>query len=411
LIIIDYISTSVSTSPKMGFYLKKSGIINFEVYLPSEKYRFKYSTNIKIDPKNWDKTAQRPKKKKGAVGEKNKEITHDLNLYEEVLDTIKKEKGRSLTKQFLKYELDRFIKKEKIKEDKTLIDFLDTFIEEKESLGDASKASIVKYKYLKNQILIFQKKMNTTYMLSSIDNTFGIDFISFLRKDLKNSDNTLSRKIGLLKTFFNWCKRNDIELPKHNLASVKKRETSHIAITKKDMDKLEKFELPPDLDYARDLFLIGCHSGQRYSDYKNFNIAQKKRNFLEVRAKKTGQLSYIPLTKKLKKLLDKYEWSLRIISSQKFNPKIQKIFKLMGYTKLIERDLYYGNYKKTEKVPFYKMIGSHTARRSFITIAGSNSVPHQVIMQATGIKDLKTLQGYIKLDKEVLFDSISKAFD
>ena len=35
---------------------------------------------------------------------------------------------------------------------------------------------------------------------------------------------------------------------------------------------------------------------------------------------------------KLKKLLDKYEWSLKIISSQKFNPKIQKIFKLMGYT-------------------------------------------------------------------------------
>jgi hypothetical protein len=39
----------------MGFFLKKSGIINFEIYLSSAKYMWKYSTGLKIDPKRWDK--------------------------------------------------------------------------------------------------------------------------------------------------------------------------------------------------------------------------------------------------------------------------------------------------------------------------------------------------------------------
>jgi len=42
----------------MGFFLKKSGIINFEIYLSLEKYRFKYSTDLKINANNWNKETQ-----------------------------------------------------------------------------------------------------------------------------------------------------------------------------------------------------------------------------------------------------------------------------------------------------------------------------------------------------------------
>ena len=63
----------------MGFFLKKSGIINFEIYFSSAKFMWKYSTGLKIDLNNWDKTTQRPKLQRGEQGIINKEITHLLN--------------------------------------------------------------------------------------------------------------------------------------------------------------------------------------------------------------------------------------------------------------------------------------------------------------------------------------------
>ena len=95
----------------MGFFLKKSGIINLEVYLSSQKFRFKYSTGLKIDPLNWDKVMQRPKLQRGEQGIINKEITHVLNEYAQVLDILKKEHSKGLTGNVLKQEFNRHFKK------------------------------------------------------------------------------------------------------------------------------------------------------------------------------------------------------------------------------------------------------------------------------------------------------------
>ena len=56
------------------------------------------------------------------------------------------------------------------------------------------------------------------------------------------------------------------------------------------------------------------------------------------------------------------------------------------------------------------MIASHTARRTFITLSLNKGVPEYLIMQVTGIKSLKTLQGYIRFDKK-LNKTISEAWD
>ena len=86
----------------MGFFLKKSGIINFEIYLSSEKFRFKYSTDLKIDPKIWNIETQRPKLQRGEKGKINSKITHVLNEYAQVLDELKDFHGKGLTKDILK---------------------------------------------------------------------------------------------------------------------------------------------------------------------------------------------------------------------------------------------------------------------------------------------------------------------
>ena len=81
-------------------------------------------------------------------------------------------------------------------------------------------------------------------------------------------------------------------------------------------------DLKEPKSYYRDIFLICCYSEQRYSDYSRFNRKHVSNNIIKIRAKKTAQFSYIPLSKRLKRILDKYDWILPKISAQKFNVHI-----------------------------------------------------------------------------------------
>ena len=395
----------------MGFFIKKSGVINLEVYLSSQKFRFKYSTGLKINAVNWDKTRQRPKLQRGEQGLINKEITHILNEYEQVLDILKKEHSKGLTGSILKQELNSHFKKINTRQINTYTDYFNLYINQRQESLSVQKDSWQKYTRIHTAIMEMQKKYKTIYYLKDFDEAFFNKFIAYLRAEKEISDNTLKRKLGFFKTFLNWCMRNDY--PVNTIfkdIKIKARETFHVALTEKDLEILENLELNKTKGYYRDLFLIGIYSGQRVSDYSRFNKEYIEGDSIVIRAKKTGQFSYIPLSPKLKTLLDKYDWLLPTITPQKFNVNIHEICKIAGFDEIVIRERFYGNKKKIEKIPRYNLIASHTARRTFITLSEQKGVPRSQIMKVTGIKDPKTLQGYIRVDTESLTKNIIEAW-
>jgi hypothetical protein len=396
----------------MGFFLKKSGIINFEIYLSSEKYRFKYSTNFKINAKNWNKETQRPKLQRGDQGKVNAKITHVLNEYAQVLDELKDFHGKGLSKVIVKKEFDRHFKKIEEKQKETYSDYFKEYIKQKKENQSVKKDSWLAYSRIHDAILEFQKKEKTIYRLIDFNLAFFSKFIAYLRIDKKLTDNTLKRKIGFFKSFLNWCINNSYQVNMDfKKINIKPRETRHEHLTESELIVLENLELKEPKSYYRDIFLIGCYSGQRYSDYSRFNRKHISNNMIKIRAKKTGQYSYIVLNKRLKKLLDKYDWFLPKISSQKFNKNIQEICKIAGFNDIVVRERFYGSKKVTQEIPRYKLISSHTARRTFITVSGLKNVPKQVIKQATGIKEDRTLSNYIQIDEDQLNTTISDAWD
>ena len=64
----------------------------------AEGKRCRYSTKIKLDPSEWDLAAQRPKTKRGNVGEANRKITDELNEYQSYYNELKSKFKESLTK-------------------------------------------------------------------------------------------------------------------------------------------------------------------------------------------------------------------------------------------------------------------------------------------------------------------------
>jgi len=394
----------------MGFFIKRTNEIYFHYWINGN--RSTYSTKIKVDRSEWDLAIQRPKARRGDIGKANKKITFELNEYQRFYEKLKSDYKESLTKEIVKNKLNQHFQLSQIVKTLTYSDYFDIFIEQKKESQSVKKDSLQKYIRIHDAVLNLENKEKTTYHLRSFDKAFFSRFIKHLRVDKEISDNTLKRKIGYFKSFFNWCIENGYQTnTAFKKVSIKGRETFHVSLKDKEVDTLVELELDKDLDYYRDLFLIGVYSGQRYSDYSRLNRKFIDGNNIVIRAKKTGQFSYIPLNKKLKSLLDKYDWNFNLIASQKFNIKIQKICKVAGFDEVIQVDKFYGNKKVSKDLPRWKLIGSHTARRTFITLSAQRNVPRSLVMQATGIKSYKTLENYTRLDVDKLNLEMFKAWD
>lgn len=397
----------------MYFFLNKphnkTSAIRLRYYVKSEKQTFVYSTGISIDPKNWNKENRMPKAKAGAAGFELKQITSQLNRYVEELHTSINNiefEDKPVTREELKKRLNQRFKHVFVKKT-TLIDHLDAFIEEKVSFGKYQNRTIDKYNALKNKIIYFKKDAK----LTDINKKFMIDFINFLRLKHNMTDITLNRNIGYLKTFLKWCRYSGIKLDEtYNQVTVSTRDADHVHLSKEQVQILEDLSLNKTLNKYRELFLIGVYSGQRFSDYTVFKKSDVVNGRIEKRAEKTDYKSYIPISKKLEKLLNKWEWRLPKVSNQKFNQNIKKVCKIAGFTNEVTKTTYIGN-KKIESIePFYKRVGSHTARRTFITLAANANVPDHVIMAICGIRDSKTLKTYKKFNPNVLEDYVDTIF-
>jgi len=398
---------------RLKSYSAKKTVIRLEVYIKGEKSRFKYNTGRTIEPRYWSNKLNRCKSLKGDVGKRNREVNVILNEYETALQRIKDLYGGALTADKLKKSLDSYFKVnevEVIKEVETVDNYFRLYHEELKGLGSVEHKSIKHYERVFNKFKEFENGKKV-YLKNLKDNVY-VGFIVFLRDKYGLNDNTLYRNFGYFKTFLNWCIKKGVEVP-NDFKNIKLSpfDTDDISLTTQDIDTLAGLELEPRLERHRDLFLIGCYSGQRFSDYSVFEKADIQGDLIIKRAEKTETHSFIPLHPKLKALLDKYNWELGKISSQKFNQNIQKICKLAGFTEEIKNTSYIGSKKVVEIKQRWQMVASHTARRTFITIAAEKMMPDHIIMSITGIRDPKTLKKYKKVNKDSIMESAFNVFD
>ena len=396
----------------MYFYLKQPNkdsetLVILKYYVSKENKYYTQTTNLKINPKDWSKENRLPKLKRGGDSYKNRRITDELMKLNEKLNKAIDSHGKELTIGHLK---EHFSKKKK---DLIYVeDFWSAFIKHKIELQEVEKETIQKYNVVFLKFKEFQLKYKVKYKLADLNNDFYSLFISYLRNHDKLYDNTLHRYFNFFKSCLLWVEKKGYKLnTDYKNYSIKKHETNDVHLTEEELKLLEEAELTGSKLRARDLFLIGAYTGQRFSDYSMFEKADVREEAIVKKAKKTKITSFIPLHKKLNALLNKYNWILPKISSQKFNVKIQEVCKELEINDSIKKVSYMGNIKKEEIFPKWKLIGSHTARRTFITLMSERGMADHQLMQIAGIKDAKTLQKYKKFNLNTLINTSNKLWN
>src|SRR5690606_12560519 len=108
-------------------------------------------------------------------------------------------------------------------------------------------------------------------------------------------------------------------------------------------------------------------------------------------------------------ILKKYDYSLPIISLQKFNDMLKDAGKEAGITAPVKLRRYSGVNEITTEEPKHYFMSSHMARRTCVSILlNVFGIPPSLVMEITAHTDLKTLQKYINTDREARKAAMSR---
>ena len=162
---------------------------------------------------------------------------------------------------------------------------------------------------------------------------------------------------------------------------------------------------------VRDMFVLMCTTSLRYSDLKQINKSNVRDNFLFITHQKTKVEVSIPLNKYSKDILERFEHNIPIIDLGQFNQSIKRVCKVCKLDTDVEVVEFYHNKKEVSIQPKYKLVSSHTGRRTFITNLIKKNISHQIIMKISGHTTYESFQKYIKLELTDIENVLANVFD
>lgn len=285
--------------------------------------------------------------------------------------------------------------------------------------GAVSVDVIKDYKTLRKHLNGYSIHRNRKLSLLDINVRFYDDFVKYLENDLVHSGGkrglmkaSVGKLIKNLKVFLRYCMKQEY-LPKTDLSEFKKPSGSSdsVYVNEKELEMLLELDLTddPKLDIVRDMFVIGCETGLRFSDLSKLNIDHISDGIIRKPIKKTGKKVVIPISKRLQRVLDKNGGKIpKAPNAITFNERIKEVCKLAGIDSQFSRIIQRGSRKEEISVPKYEAIASHTCRRSFCTNQFLKGMPALLIRKISGHATEKAFLQYIKIDEEKAAEEMAK---
>ncbi len=408
----------------VNFYLK-DGKATQETWIYCliryQNKRVKHYTNRKIHPKHWNIKEQEIRKSHP----NSPELNHWLKGVETFVGKLELEWDKKhnssgivpiIPPTYLKENLDKYFTKTTKDEreehnQKSFWGYYNQFLTRMNngtrvhlSKGTPmAPKTIFQFENLKRHLDNYQKAKKIKIEFDKIDLTFYNDFVEYLTTKLKLAPNTIGKLITNLKVFLR--EAFDEGITTNNIfANRRFRSNSSLAdtiyLTPLEIKEISNLDLKTNLklDRVRDMFIIGCYTGLRFSDIVNIKPEHINDGMIEITQVKTKEKVAIPMTKEVERLLSKYNNSLHKISNQKFNDYLYEVVKKCESLEIeVTKKTIQGGKQIAIKKPKYEFVSSHTARRSFATneyMAKGLSV-HD-IMSITGHKTEKSFYKYIR---------------
>ncbi|AGO48549.1 site specific recombinase, tyrosine [Cellulophaga phage phi18:3] len=343
----------------------------------------------------------------------NGEVTDPQWLEEVVKDLFdrpEKDKGNKVREHFVYY-----------------LDFCEYWLKEiaptwkTEKNKFMSKRAIQQYDTF---VLAFKNFQNSStgsrYRIKDVNSVVLNDFSTYLCDEAKFAPTTSKRLVGRVKFFLNRAEKTGIKTdPSFKERVYVSKEEGDILVpylNEEEISRIFNLNLEHDhiLDNIRDSFIISLWSGLRISDFNNNLKADNiEGDYISIKTNKTGSWVTIPLHNQVKFVLSKRFGNLPAKFSDKlFNKHIKTICMLAEIDEDIKGKLFDKETKRklTGIYPKYKLISSHSGRRSFASNL-HGFVPNHILSDLGGWSSEKMMLHYVKRTKKESAEILKNIWD
>jgi site-specific recombinase XerD len=394
------------------------------------------STGEKVPIQYWDQKAARvnptPKFKHGTY------VNARINLFRARTEQLWQEyRGKGILPTAAEFKKQLLQRLDEIHEEApSLIPFIKEEIERRRA-ANANKGSLQIYWNLiyvltgerspyskreksKSGMVSYQERYGGRLDFSDLDENFVSRFKAhFFAQGY--SDSYVYKQLSTLKMFANVADENNyfkgcpllrIKIGKH----VEKRSRDAVYLDRDEMEVLFKMELNERLSRVRDLLLLGCLTGQRFSDFTQINpaniVGKEGEKYIKLRQQKTDAEVWLPIEDPmLITILERNGWRApKTMSNQKLNEAVKELCALAGFDEEVEITKYVGGKKVKVLAKKYELVSTHTGRRSFASNAIKDGMDEQAVMIYTGHTSMASFKKYICVTKEELAKTHRKRF-
>lgn len=275
------------------------------------------------------------------------------------------------------------------------------------------KTYVRQYRRLSSLLRAFEASLHREIYTDSFNDETVEEYIHFIQSSqpLKKGRNayrqgTIRNFVQKTLTMLNKAARNGykVELESFKRLKLPDEDCEAVYITMEELGKINNLSLKNEMAQIRDIFLIGCCTALRYSDYSRLSMQNFQQNGnINILTKKTNTKVSIPIHYLINDIIARnegYDFLKYQHSQQNFNKKVKTICKKAGLNDriLVERT---EGLKKVRRIyKKYELVSSHTARRTGATNMYLANIPTYRIMLITGHKTEAAFYRYIRIRKE-----------
>ena len=298
--------------------------------------------------------------------------------------------------------------------DCSLMEVIKACIKAKSRLHPRYKQSVGS---LMHNLRILEKQYRVELKPIQVTDVFWGYFIAFCQeRGLKAS--TITTLCFQLRSILNWAVKYNVTVaPTYGDFGVPKTQNCEIALTADEVSRIAWFDIQrfyanrrsdfrATMEKVRDMFVLSCNLYQRYSDMKRIDASCFERNIFRITQQKTGNIAVVNIdlysvdAKTTYRLLEKYNYEAPYKASiGNYNYYLHILMRDIGLVDLVRTEERRGSQVIAENIPKWKLISSHTARRTAITINVLRGHNIHAIKRCSGHTDLRIFDNYVRDDR------------
>lgn len=252
-----------------------------------------------------------------------------------------------------------------------------------------------------------------TLMPSHVTDIFWCNFIPYLiNEGLALS--TIKTVCSQLKTTIEWSARHRAEISDtYDMLKIPPYCHQQIALTPDEVSHIYHFDISTinkrkqyirHMERVKDMFVLSCNLGQRFSDMVRIDKSCFDRNIFTILQQKTGTQARVDIERMsldrntTYMILEKYGYKSPLSTDIScYDKYIKQLLRFIGkeFNQEVKRETKINGVVDVSYSPKWKLIGSHTSRRTFITNNVLRGLPSLEIMRASGHKSFSSFEKYL----------------